>query len=158
MLSTSQERALLFLTRSLNYKREYMIFINLVALRLIGIVELAEYICSFLSFPENISILRMSLLKGAAGSGKTYCVSRFLKEIPIDWNIVVSSPTHKAKSVIMKQMIELGCSHRISIFNTVSSLLVLKKTYDKDGDFSFLPGWGKDMGTKPTLIIIDEAS
>ena len=80
---------------------------------------------------------RMFLLEGAAGSGKSFCISEFIKENEEkDINFIVSSPTHKAKSIVIKEMMNKDCYS--AEFTTVASLLQMSKVYDKSGNFEFM--------------------
>jgi hypothetical protein len=102
----------------------------------------------------------MLLMEGAAGTGKTTTVSKFiewlLEETNIS-NIAMASPTHKALKVMMEMC---PSKHKGSItFSTLHSMLGLKHEITKDGKEIFVRD--KNVMTKFPffeLVIIDESS
>lgn len=102
----------------------------------------------------------MFLLEGAAGTGKTTTLGKF-----IEWlfdsdtlnNVAMSSPTHKALKVMM-EMCPDSIRSRVN-FSTLHSLLGLKHQITKDGKEVFVKD--KNVMTKFPffqLVIIDESS
>ena len=102
----------------------------------------------------------MLLMEGAAGTGKTTTVTKFiewlLEETNIS-NIAMASPTHKALKVMMEMC---PSKHKGSIaFSTLHSMLGLKHEINKDGKEIFVRD--KNVMTKFPffeLVIIDESS
>lgn len=167
MLSQSQEGALTFLKDVFKYKESYVKTEKIKIdneIKDIFYKDIKNIILDYVSpeFSENNGELRMNLLQGAGGVGKTRTIATFINEIPAEYKVIVSSPTHKAKSVIMKQIESLDIVfHRIK-FNTVAALLSLKKIYDKNGNAEFHSftneGESEVKSEKKNIIIIDEAS
>ena len=102
----------------------------------------------------------MFLMEGAAGTGKTTTISKFINWIFEEsslHNIAMSSPTHKALKVITEMC---PPQHKGNItFSTLHSILGLKHEITKDGKEIFVRD--KNVMTKFPffeLVIIDESS
>jgi len=114
-------------------------------------IELMAYI-------EGETDFRMWLLKGYAGTGKTYTLGKIQ-----DWllyakkmKVAASAPTNKAVHVI-KDLCDIA-DPKLT-FSTIHSLLGLKESYDYQGRLKFIP----DPQHPPSLegydvLFIDEAS
>lgn len=118
--------------------------------------EILEKLKEFLTSTDQ----HMMLMEGAAGTGKTTTISKF-----IEWvfdqgnisNIAMASPTHKALKVMM-EMCPPSVKGQI-IFSTLHSLLGLKHEITKDGKEIFVRD--KNVMTKFPffeLVIVDESS
>lgn len=119
-------------------------------------LEVLEKLKTFVTTSSN----HMMLMEGAAGTGKTTTISKFL-----DWvltesnlhNVAMASPTHKALKVMMEMC---PPKHKGSVsFSTLHSLLGLKHQITKDGKEEFVRD--KKVMTKfpfYDLVIIDESS
>lgn len=108
----------------------------------------------------NETSRHMLLLEGAAGTGKTTTLSKF-----VEWavnagtisNICMASPTHKALKV-MKEMCPPKVSSAVT-FSTIHSMLGLRHEITKDGKEIFVRD--KNVMSKfpfYDLVIIDESS
>jgi len=101
----------------------------------------------------------MYLLKGYAGTGKTFTLGRVLEgalELR-NLRVAVSAPTHKAVQVLKKSQ-SLG--GRVD-YATIHSLLGLKEEIDhKTGKINFVPTWGdRDPRIEAyNVLILDEVS
>jgi predicted ribonuclease YlaK len=92
-----------------------------------------DKLCDFLSSPDD----SVYVIKGWAGTGKTYCVSLFVKyalEIVYankNWyRIAVTGPTNKSVRVIKKTS---GIKSTRVTFQTIHKLLGLKEKITMDG-------------------------
>jgi DNA polymerase III delta prime subunit len=102
----------------------------------------------------------MHLMEGAAGTGKTTTISKFIEWLLEETNIekiAMASPTHKALKVMTEMCLD---KHKASIvFSTLHSMLGLKHEITKDGKEIFVRD--KNVMTKfpfYELVIIDESS
>lgn len=110
---------------------------------------------------QSIKLLKSSkrlLIKGSAGTGKTFMLNELIKKLPYDLDeIYVTAPTHKALSVL-EGKIDLDVE-----FKTIHSALKMRKKVDNDtGGIYFEPKFKITKGTQLLshikCIIIDEAS
>ena len=118
-----------------------------------------DKLCDFLTSPDD----SIYVIKGWAGTGKTYCVSLFVKYVleivypTKNWyKIAVTGPTNKSVRVIKKTS---GIRNPRVTFQTTHKLLGLKEKITMDGKQEFT----NDGGFKPSinstkLLIIDEVS
>lgn len=104
------------------------------------------------------------VLKGWAGTGKTFCVSLLvnyiLKELYANkrhFRIAVTGPTNKAVRVLKQTS---GLKHNRVEFKTIHKLLGLKERITEDGKQEFVnDNWKNATGIEKTsLLIIDEVS
>jgi exodeoxyribonuclease-5 len=119
--------------------------------------QLAAYIAmtEFLSEPGG----GMFLLKGYAGSGKTFTISRVMEWVLQNkrvWRIAVTAPTNKAVKVLADAS---DFQHSSLKYSTIHSLLGLKEQIDGYGNQNFVP----DKKYAPAIekyqvLIIDEVS
>ncbi len=95
------------------------------------------------------------LLKGYAGSGKSFLISKFIDQITNihKHRIIVCAPTHKACKVIREKLLQMPDIKVI----TVHKLLGMKKDIDENGRITFKSD-GKYNVRDYDLIIIDECS
>lgn len=118
-----------------------------------------DKLCDFLSSPDD----SVYVIKGWAGTGKTYCVSLFVKyalEIVYankNWyRIAVTGPTNKSVRVIKKTS---GIKSTRVTFQTIHKLLGLKEKITMDGKQEFVSDGDFKPGIASTkLLIIDEVS
>lgn len=110
----------------------------------------------FVKFDNRKSIL---LLKGYAGTGKTYLIGKFIDYIlntRDNWNIAMTAPTNKAVKVLRKSS---GIHNPMVNFSTIHSLLGLREQITENGDQIFVAG---NTDTPNILnfkiLIIDEVS
>ena len=99
------------------------------------------------------------VLRGYAGTGKTFCAQRIIKALQPSGKVAICAPTHKAVHILrrMAQEYELKNVH----ITTLHSLLhVMPGDYDaegrqllKDNSWSKEP-WYKDFA----MVVVDEAS
>lgn len=118
-----------------------------------------DKLCDFLTSPDD----SIYVIKGWAGTGKTYCVSLFVRyalEVVYPnkgwYRISVTGPTNKSVRVIKKTSgIKSG---RVS-FQTIHKLLGLKEKITLDGRQEFVSDGDFKPGISSTkLLIIDEVS
>lgn len=118
--------------------------------------EILEKLKEFLTASDK----HMMLMEGAAGTGKTTTISKFIEWIFEEGKIskiAMASPTHKALKVMM-EMVPAEYKGQI-IFSTLHSLLGLKHEITKDGKEIFVRD--KNSMTKFPffeLVIVDESS
>jgi exodeoxyribonuclease-5 len=118
-----------------------------------------DKLCDFLMSPDD----SVYVIKGWAGTGKTYCVSLFVKYVleivypTKNWyKIAVTGPTNKSVRVIKKTS---GIRNPRVTFQTIHKLLGLKERITMEGKQEF----SNDGDFKPSinstkLLIIDEVS
>lgn len=111
-----------------------------------------------MDYVEGKTQWRMIALKGYAGTGKTYTISKLENWMLYakKFKIAVTAPTNKAVQVL-KGMSDIVDSKLI--FSTLHSLLGLKEKYDYNGRLHFVP----DPSNPPSLsgynvLIVDETS
>jgi len=98
------------------------------------------------------------VLKGYAGTGKTYLIKKVIEYINMcfpDRSIAVTAPTNKAVSVLQKG----GVFNSSVTYSTLHKLLGLKESIDKNGVQSFSPvkGTTPDI-SKYRYLVVDEVS
>jgi len=110
---------------------------------------------AFLETPDS----SMFLLKGYAGTGKTFTISRVMEwalRFKRTWNIAVTAPTNKAVKVLLEAS---DFQHSGLKYSTIHSLLGLKEQIDAYGKQNFVP----DKKYAPAIekyqvLIVDEVS
>ena len=118
-----------------------------------------DKLCDFLMSPDD----SVYVIKGWAGTGKTYCVSLFVKYVleivypTKNWyKIAVTGPTNKSVRVIKKTS---GIRNPRVTFQTTHKLLGLKEKITMDGKQEFTnDGDFKPSINSTKLLIIDEVS
>lgn len=119
-----------------------------------------DQLVKFLKDPTDTSVY---VLKGWAGTGKTFCISFFIKSVLYeffpnkDWyKIAVTGPTNKSVRVIKQTS---GLYHHRITFSTIHKLLGLKERITMDGRQEFVnDGDFKPAINSMRLLIIDEVS
>jgi len=107
------------------------------------------------------------VLCGYAGTGKTVTTAALVSRLSnMGWNVVVATPTHKARSQVEKAMLRNGASGFEAV--TVHRLLGLKQMRNDDnGKESFAPDTKagnllnpspKSKNKRPDVVIVDESS
>jgi ATP-dependent exoDNAse (exonuclease V) alpha subunit len=98
------------------------------------------------------------LIKGSAGTGKTYMLNEFIKAYSIKNNVqvVCSAPTNKAVAVLKGKV-----DNRYADFQTLASLLkIRRKVNEENGEVTFEPVFSSR--NKPLqgvdIVFLDEAS
>jgi exodeoxyribonuclease-5 len=119
-----------------------------------------EYLVPFCTY-RNIDGVRKVLLKGFAGTGKTFLINRVIeaaKQIEPRINFGMTAPTHKAVKVLKKTS-EL---RDLLDFGTIHSFLGLKEHIDeRTGEVSYKPDFNSNRARKIddiNVLIIDESS
>jgi exodeoxyribonuclease-5 len=118
-----------------------------------------DKLCNFLMSPDD----SVYVIKGWAGTGKTYCVSLFVKYVleivypTKNWyRIAVTGPTNKSVRVIRKTS---GIRSTRVTFQTIHKLLGLKEKITMEGKQEFVnDGDFKPSINSTKLLIIDEVS
>ncbi|AFC21760.1 DNA helicase Dda [Cronobacter phage vB_CsaM_GAP32] len=80
------------------------------------------------NFPGRIE----AVIVGNAGTGKSTLVSKIIESIYQGYNIAVTSPTHKANSVLRKMLLNTGVTKEDALISTIHSFLGLKLQYEKN--------------------------
>jgi len=118
-----------------------------------------DKLCNFLMSPDD----SVYVIRGWAGTGKTYCVSLFVKYVleivypTKNWyRIAVTGPTNKSVRVIKKTS---GIRSTRVTFQTIHKLLGLKERITMEGKQEFVnDGDFKPSINSTKLLIIDEVS
>ena len=119
-----------------------------------------DQLVKFIKDPTDVSVY---VLKGWAGTGKTFCISFFIKSVLYeffpnkDWyKIAVTGPTNKSVRVIKQTS---GLYHHRITFSTIHKLLGLKERITMEGKQEFVnDGDFKPAINSMRLLIIDEVS
>lgn len=102
--------------------------------------------------------LKMSLLEGYAGTGKTYLISRFLDYLMKNTtiNVAMSATTNKAVKVLRTASI---IDNDRVVYSTIHSLLGLKEKINNDGTITFEADKSKPRSIEDyNLVVVDETS
>ena len=98
---------------------------------------------------------RYTGLRGYAGTGKTYLVSRLVEQlVEEDCTVTVCAPTHKAVQVLSRQLSGLG--EAPVEMQTLHSVLGLRLEPAGDGEYELVHDDGCDF--TEGVVIVDEAS
>ena len=98
---------------------------------------------------------RYTGLRGYAGTGKTYLVSRLVEQlVEEDCTVTVCAPTHKAVQVLSQQLSGLGDAP--VDMQTLHSFLGLRLEPAGDGEYELVHDDGCDF--TEGIVIVDEAS
>ena len=99
------------------------------------------------------------LIKGYAGTGKTYMLKRFIEFMEDNYRyrtIALTAPTNKAVKIIQSSVGEAAEGKPSRTFKTIHSLLNLKEKIDFKGNLTFKRSTGLKIEFK--ILIIDEVS
>lgn len=95
---------------------------------------------------------RYTGLRGYAGTGKTYLVSRLVEQLlEEDCTVTVCAPTHKAVQVLSDQLGEAPVQ-----MQTLHSFLGLRLQPSEGGEYELVAEESRDFA--PGIVIVDEAS
>ena len=132
------------------------------------IPDISELILSKLQYLDYPKInLKLSLLTGGAGTGKTYLVSNIILNLSkiissqgTNGNIQILAPTNKALKVIKNKIYEKGIKTENIYFQTISKFLEQGIEYTSDGKVVYKTKIDTDklLYQQIKYIIIDEAS
>lgn len=111
-----------------------------------------------IQFIERNTINIMYCLKGYAGTGKTFLISRVVEEIQLRhsrWSIAMTAPTNKAVQVLREASNLDGVTYK-----TIHSLLGLKEVIKDSGEIEFEKDFDEpNTGIKKyRVLIVDEVS
>ena len=101
-----------------------------------------------------------SLLTGYSGTGKTFLVTKIIEEILFKHKgikIAITAPTNKAVRVL-KNLSSICETHEQVEFNTLHSLLGLKRIITPDGKEIYGPEWGGGNINEFDMVLVDEVS
>jgi Putative ATPase (DUF699). len=99
------------------------------------------------------------VLVGYAGTGKTTLVAEIVDSLHKGYNIAVTSPTHKANSVIRKMLIQnVGLGAADAQVSTIHSFLGLKLVYEKNRQVLKHDPQSKNSTSMVDVLIVDECS
>jgi GTPase SAR1 family protein len=99
------------------------------------------------------------VLVGYAGTGKTTLVAEIVDSLYKGYNIAVTSPTHKANSVIRKMLMQnVGLSPQDAQVSTIHSFLGLKLVYEKSRQVLKHDPQSKNSTSMVDVLIVDECS
>ena len=101
-----------------------------------------------------------SLLTGYSGTGKTFLVTKIIEEILFKHKgikIAITAPTNKAVRVL-KNLSSICETHSQVEFNTLHSLLGLKRIITPDGKETYGPEWGGGNIGEFDMVLVDEVS
>lgn len=96
---------------------------------------------------------RMACLAGYAGVGKTYLVSRWLREVR-NLRLCVAAPTHQALKVLADKC---GENQKLQFYTLAALLGEAPETDPETGEETFVPSTGRKDGHFD-LIVVDECS
>jgi len=95
---------------------------------------------------------RYTGLRGYAGTGKTFLVSRLVEQlVDEDCTVTVCAPTHKAVQVLSEELGDAPVE-----MQTLHSFLGLRLEPTADGEYELVPGEEQDYSE--SVVIVDEAS
>lgn len=95
---------------------------------------------------------RYTGLRGYAGTGKTFLVSRLVEQlVEEDCEVTVCAPTHKAVQVLSDELGDAPVD-----MQTLHSFLGLRLEPTKDGEYELVPDEARDF--MEGVVIVDEAS
>ena len=101
-----------------------------------------------------------SLLTGYSGTGKTFLVTKIIEQILFKnkgVRIAITAPTNKAVRVL-KNLSSICETHSQVEFNTLHSLLGLKRIITPDGKETYGPEWGGGNIGEFDMVLVDEVS
>lgn len=107
-----------------------------------------------------INKFSQSLLTGYSGTGKTFLTTKIIEELLFKnkgVNIAITAPTNKAVRVL-KNLSSICETHSQVEFNTLHSLLGLKRVITDDGKEVFTKEFGGGSIADFNIVIVDEVS
>lgn len=113
----------------------------------------------FIDRVDNFPGRSECVLVGWAGTGKTSLVAEIVEKLYKGYNIAVTSPTHKANSVIRKMLVQnVGLSPTDAQVSTIHSFLGLKLVYEKSRQVLKHDPQSKNSTSMVDVLIVDECS
>lgn len=106
------------------------------------------------TFPGRVE----AVIVGYAGTGKSTLVSQIVSYIQDGYNIAVTSPTHKANSVLREMMLNIGLTKEDAQVSTIHSFLGLKLVYEKARQVLKHDPQSKNSTSTVDVLIVDECS
>lgn len=97
-------------------------------------------------------------IEGYAGTGKSTLISQIAKRVSHGYSIAMTSPTHKANSVLRKMMVNTGVKSNQYTVGTIHSFLGLKLVNEQNRQVLKLDPKAKNKNTYVDVLIIDECS
>lgn len=97
-------------------------------------------------------------IEGYAGTGKSTLISHIAKRISHGYSIAMTSPTHKANSVLRNMMKSTGVKANKYTVGTIHSFLGLKLVNEQNRQVLKLDPKAKNKNTYVDILIIDECS
>lgn len=118
-----------------------------------------EIFDDFIDRVHNAAGRSECVLVGYAGTGKTTLVAEIVENLCKGWNIAVTSPTHKANSVIRNMLVKnVGLSNDDAQVSTIHSFLGLKLVYEKSRQVLKHDPQSKNSTSMVDVLIVDECS
>ena len=113
----------------------------------------------FLDRVDNYPGRTEAVLSAPAGTGKTFTTAEIIKLLYKDYNIAVTSPTHKANSVIQNMLInQAGITKEDAKVSTIHSFLGLKLVQATNHQVLKHDPHSKLSTTNVDVLIVDECS
>lgn len=113
----------------------------------------------FIDRVDNYPGRTEAVLSAPAGTGKTFTTAEIIKLLHRDYNIAVTSPTHKANSVIQNMLInQAGLTQEDAKVSTIHSFLGLKLVQEKNHQVLKHDPHSKLSTTNVDILIVDECS
>lgn len=106
------------------------------------------------TFPGKVE----AVIVGYAGTGKSTLVSEIVEAIYNSYNIAVTSPTHKANSVLRNMLMNIGLTKDDAQISTIHSFLGLKLVYEKNRQVLKHDPQSKNSTSMVDVLIVDECS
>lgn len=138
------------------------------ALEGLTIPQAAAYV-TLKAFLEGETDASLAVLRGYAGTGKTYLVGRLIQDLDEDLTVAVAAPTNKAVKVLREKILANGtpmdddpldgwreAERRVS-FGSIHSLLGLQLTEREDGSQECKSARDPSLH-KFDVVIVDECS
>ena len=99
-----------------------------------------------------------AVIVGNAGTGKSTLISKIIETINTGGNIAVTSPTHKANSVLRKMLLNVGITKEDALISTIHSFLGLKLQNEKNRQVLKHDPRSPNSTVKVDVLFVDECS
>lgn len=106
------------------------------------------------NFPGRVE----AVITGYAGTGKTFLTSAIVNNLIGEYKIAVTSPTHKANSVIRKMLNANEITDEDALISTIHSFLGLKLVNEKSSQVLKHDPYSKNSNVFVDVLIVDECS
>lgn len=121
--------------------------------------EQQEIFDDFIDRVHNFPGKTEAVLAAPAGTGKTFTTAEIVRALHKGYNIAVTSPTHKANSVIRNMLINnVGLTKQDADVCTIHSFLGLKLVYEKNRQVLKHDPQSKVSNANVDILIVDECS